>query len=105
MTILSFFRCNINNVKVKDDEGNEKYVPKPVTALSIGFGRFDQVRDGASQTTAFFHVSDASPDFEPDVQWNWHLQDTSRWLYAGAIAINYYKNEGEEAKVETSSHH
>ena len=106
MTILGYLSCNVRNVQVKDDEGNEKWVTVSVTAVSVGFSRFEAREPGASQTVAFFSVSDMSPQFKPEVAWNWHLQETSRWLYAGAIALNYYKDEktGEET-VTISSHH
>jgi len=106
MTILGYLQCDMKRVRVKNDEGEDIWLDSPVTALGIGFGRFEPRQEGSSQTTAFFHVSDNSPEFKPDVSWNWHLQDTSRWLYAGAIAINYRKDEktGEES-IDISSHH
>jgi hypothetical protein len=107
-TILGYLRTSMVRVQLVDnDDGEHKeWVDRPVSKLSFGFNRFERVSDGARQSTAFFSVSDNSPEFVPDVAWNWNLQDTSRWIYAGALAINYSRNEetGEE-KIDISSHH
>lgn len=46
----------------------------------------------------FFSVSDLNKPNNPN-QVNWHLQNTSQWLYAGAIIIEY----GDKKYI--SSHH
>jgi hypothetical protein len=103
--LLKYMRVHETRMQVKDrdDETHEEWIDRPISAISVGFNRFDT---GQTQATAFFSVSDMSPEFKPDVKFNWHVQDTSRWLYAGAIAINYTKNEetGEE-RIDISSHH
>lgn len=107
-TILGYLRLRDKRVQVKDKDSPEhsEWVTVPVTKIGFGFNRFEQVSEGARQSTAFFSVSDNSPEFKPEVSYNWFLQDTSRWLYAGAIAINYSKNEetGEE-RIDISAHH
>lgn len=108
-SILGYLRSDMRRVKVSDRDNPEAegvWHEVPITALSFGFNRFEACPDGSRQTTAFFSVSDRSPDFKPEVSYNWFCQDTSRWIYSGAIAINYSKNEetGEET-VSISSHH
>lgn len=106
--ILSYLKVHEVRVQVKDkdDETHEEWVTRPVSKIGFGFNRFENVPEGSRQSTAFFFVSDQSPEFKPAVTWNWTLQDTSRWMYAGAIAINYEKNaETGEETVSVSSNH
>lgn len=105
LTILSFLRCTEKYVPLKNEAGEAKRECAPVTAIKVHFGRFDAREEGSRQTTAFFSVSDASPAGTFTPSYNWFLQDTSRWLYAGCIALDFYQNDGEEAKVTISSHH
>jgi len=107
-TILGYLRLRSKRVQLKDadNEDHKEWVDVPVTKLGFGFGRFDRVSDQARQSTAFFNVNDNSPEFKPDVSWNWHLQDTSRWLYAGAIAINYDPDmKDPQSRISISAHH
>lgn len=99
--IYRYLAMQYKNVKITNkDTLQEEYVETPISKISVQFNRFEQVPDTCSQSTAFFSVSDISPDFQPEFKPNWYLQDTSRWLYAGAIAINIYGD-----KVDISSHH
>lgn len=107
-TILGYLRCDKKRVQLKDKDDSEhsEWVDVPVTKIGFGFNRFEQVSENARQSTAFFSVNDNSPNFTPEVTFNWHLQDTSRWLYAGAIAINYYSDAEEPMKkISISTHH
>jgi len=111
-TILGYLRHDMKRVKLsdKDNAGHEEWVDARITKLSFGFNRFDSCNMAAkparAQVTAFFSVSDQSPDFNPDVKFNWHCQDTSRWLYAGAISMDYTcdKETGKET-IRIGSHH
>ncbi len=107
-TIIGMLRCTDKRVQLKDADNEEhtEWVTVPVTKLGFGFGRFEQVSENATQSTAFFNVSDNSPEFKPDVKWNWHLQDTARWLYAGAIAISYHADmKDPQSRISITSHH
>jgi hypothetical protein len=107
-TILAYLRTTEVRVQIgdRDDPTRKEWVPRKVSKIGFCFNRFDYVADGARQSTAFFSVSDDSPEFAPDVSYNWFLQDTARWMYAGALAINYSRNDetGEET-IDISSHH
>lgn len=105
-TIIRYLRADMSRVQVhdKDNPEHSEWVDRPISRIGFQFNRFEQVPDGSRQTTAFFSVSDMSPDFKPDVAWNWHLQDTSRWMYAGAIALDYSRSDGIEI-VRVSGHH
>jgi hypothetical protein len=107
-TIIDMLRLQKKRMEVKDadDPEHSEWVDVPVTKIGFGFGRFESVPDGARQSTAFFSVNDNSPDFKPDVKFNWHLQDTARWMYAGALAINFYESETDpEKRISISSNH
>jgi len=114
-TILRNLRHDMKRVKVsdKDDSDHEEWVDVKITKLSFCFNRFDSCNMAApdakperAQVTAFFSVSDQSPEFKPEVSWNWHLQDTSRWIYAGAISMDYTcdKETGKET-IRIGSNH
>jgi hypothetical protein len=105
-SLLHYMRTDIKRVKFVDpDTQEEQWVEVPVTELRVCFNRFEKVSDEATQSTAFFSVSDMSPEFEPEVKWNWHAQDTSRWLYAGALAISRFETATGEIEVCVSSNH
>lgn len=106
-TILGYLRKKTRMQRVEtDDPDKYKYVEVPVSKISFSMNLFDQVPDGAGQSVADFYVSDISPYFNPPPQINWHGNDYSRWMYAGGISINYYKNEetGEETCRISSNH-
>jgi hypothetical protein len=110
--ILGCLRTSKVRRQVKNDAGEESWQEFPVTQTSFGFNRFDQPFDNRedriidrAQATAFFSVNDTSPAFNPPAQWNFHLQDMSRSLYAGCIALNYTRGEDGTEKVDVSSHH
>ena len=111
-TILRNLRHDMKRVEVKDKDNPEhsEWVDVKITKLSFGFNRFDSCNMAAkpehAQVTAFFSVSDQSPDFNPDVKFNWHCQDTSRWIYAGAISMDYTcdKETGKET-IRIGSNH
>jgi len=115
-TILGYLRSDMKRVKITNkDTEEEEWVDVPIKAVSFGFNRFDQPfraeefmtdKPERAQATANFSVSDNTPGFNPPVSYNWHCQDTSRWIYAGCIAINYTCNKetGEES-ISISTHH
>ncbi len=104
--LLRYMRYDTKRVPLKDPETEETtWIDVPITRLSVRFNRFEQVGPSNTQTTAFFSVSDISPDFKPEARCNLHLQDTSRWLYAGAIALTYSKDENGKETISISSHH
>lgn len=105
--LLSYMRCDEKRV-LRDS----MWLNEPVTKLTVCFNRFDScnmaspvAKPAHEQATAFFSVSDNSPEFKPDESYKWY-GETSRWLYAGSIAIDYYcdKETGEE-RVAISTHH
>lgn len=115
-TILGYLRNDMKRVKVTNtDTEAEEWVDVPIKAVSFGFNRFEQPfraeefmteKPERAQSIANFSVSDNTPGFNPPVSYNWHCQDTSRWMYAGVIAINYTCNKetGEET-ISISTHH
>ena len=112
--LLKYMRTHTKRVEVKDKDNPEhsEWVDVPVSKLSVCFNRFDScnmatpdAKPTRAQVTAFFSVSDQSPEFKPDVNFNWHLQDTSRWLYAGAIAIDYSCDAEGKETISISSNH
>lgn len=65
------------------------------TQASMGISQI--VPDG--QTHIFFSVRCEAIKYD-ESKWNWHLQNTSQWLYAGAIVISRH-----DGKLSISSHH
>lgn len=94
-------RCHNKRVQVKE-EGTDKseWIDVKVTKIGVSFELFNPIRENDTQTTAFFQISDLTPDFNPEPRFNWHLQNSSRWLYSGAIALTMH-----DGKLDISSHH
>lgn len=61
------------------------------------------VNAGSSQMIANFSVKDLTKQDDPN-QVNWHLQNTSQWVYAGALVIDKYAFERKD-KCVVSTHH
>lgn len=99
--LISYCRCHEKRVQVKE-EGTDKteWITVKVSKIGIAFEMFNEIREGETQTTAFFQASDMTPEFDPEPRFNWHMQNASRWLYSGAIALTMYND-----KLEMSSHH
>ena len=66
------------------------------------FGRIDPNMDG-SQMIAHFSVKDLSKQDDPQ-QVNWHLQNTSQWVYAGGLVVDKYAISRGDKRV-VSTHH
>lgn len=70
---------------------NISYYTKNAVNPSVGFDTF---RQSGNQFIAEFWVNDLV--LEKKNQYNWHMQNTSQWLYAGCILL-------QDGKVST--HH
>jgi hypothetical protein len=88
-------RCHEKRV-----QGNSEWLTVKVTKIGIALEVFNEIRENETQTTAFFQISDMTPDYNPEPRYNWHMQNSSRWMYSGAIALTMY-----DGKLEVSSHH
>jgi len=81
---------------------NSYYQSEIVTMLSYTHGNnnvqinFSPFRNTGSQYVATFSVLDK--DLPEKESYNWHAQNTSQWLYAGALVYDPKTNE-------ISSHH
>lgn len=89
-------------VKVKDENGEEKYVHVPITKIGVYFNRFDYY-EGSSQAQAYFAVHDESPAFNPEPHYNWHLIEDSRVISNGVIVLSLRIIDDKET-VEVSIH-
>jgi len=99
--LLDYCRMHSRQLEVKNEcTGEVSWVDRDITKIGVSFEGFSPIREGDTQTTAFFQVSDLSEDFKPELKCNWYLQDTSRWLYSGVIALTIC-----DGKVSISSHH
>jgi hypothetical protein len=76
-----------------------KEADKPYYAY---LGRIE-VNAGGSQMVANFSVKDLTKEDDPN-KVNWHLQNMSQWVYAGAIVVDKHAiARGDERVVST--HH
>jgi hypothetical protein len=99
--LMSYCRCQVKRVQVKEANTEvTEWIDCKVSKVGVSFERFNPIRENETQTTAFFQASDMTPDYNPEPRFNWHMQNSSRWLYSGAIALNMY-----DGKLTFSSHH
>jgi hypothetical protein len=99
--LMSYCRCQVKRVQVKEANTEvTEWIDCKVSKVGVSFERFNPIRENEIQTTAFFQASDMTPDYNPEPRFNWHMQNSSRWLYSGAIALNMY-----DGKLTFSSHH
>lgn len=99
--LISYCRLQNKRVQVKEEgTDNSEWIDVKVSKVGVSFDRFNPIRENDTQTTAFFQASDMTPDFNPEPRFNWHCQNASRWLYSGAISLDFYNGE-----VTVSSHH
>lgn len=99
--LMECMRLHNKRMEVKEEgTDNSEWIDVKVTKIGVSFEGFSPIREGSTQTTAFFQASDMTPDFNPEPRFNWHCQNASRWLYSGAISLDFYNGE-----VTVSSHH
>lgn len=99
--LLECARMRSKRVEIREEGADDtKWIDTTISKIGVSFEGFSPISEGMQQTTAFFQASDMSTDFNPEVRLNWHAQNTSRWLYSGAIALNFYGG-----KLTISSHH
>lgn len=114
-TILRYLTAHERRVEVINDDGNEvinndgnkEWVTIPITKIAFQFNRFEPREKGSRQTKTFFSVSDISPNYNTKPRYNWFGQNTSRWMYAGAIVIDWFEGteEGSPGTVRISINH
>lgn len=99
--LISYCRIQNKRVQVKEaDTEITEWIDCKVSKVGVSFERFNPIRENETQTTTFFQASDMTPDFNPEPRFNWHMQNSSRWLYSGAIALTMH-----DGKLDISSHH